>query len=653
MGSFVSLLPRPPAQTFAQAFEQGGQQALNARNLMAEEGLRQQQAQAAKLQNWAAQKQQESQQALLDAYKQAADIYSQQQTSAPSSQAAPSAPASGYMTDPSGLRRRIPVPEASDSSGVSAPPATAPYMAALPLSAPPATASVAAPLPTSGAAPTTDSAASGYMAPPSRPLTEAGTAPYPSAQGGPQASPSVRSFQDVLMDTLAKNPLAAMHIPAIQAAQIAHQESQLALAGKQVAMLGSLAGSVTDEPTKIGALNAAVASGLLTQDEAHRYAAVPYQDLKPQLASWQQQALGAAGQIETAQKNATHALAMGKFGQEVAEKAPKTADQWLSTTSPLLQSVHDQASLDSARAQMTAAKVPDNVLSLVPETYNSEAQQQLQGLGLSAKEQPELQENEQRVWAMRLAGATSPEDYARKFARVPAGLAPFFVQPEDWGKGSNDLNLKVGANPISVLQQESIAAWRNLTASQRQERIDQLGQALTDREKRSGQSGETFNSQAADRRQALTDYRKLQLQEQTLNKQRIQLGQAAEQQKKTGQAPTDKDGTPRDLNAEFEQATDRLSEVLADKYAAAGRAGMGTPTVSLDDALKAIGRAPGGSAPPPGPVSRPQAPPQVPRAASHAIKTFPRNRLADFAQQNGLAAAEAERRLKAQGYAVQ
>jgi hypothetical protein len=100
-------------------------------------------------------------------------------------------------------------------------------------------------------------------------------------------------------------------------------------------------------------------------------------------------------------------------------------------------------------------------------------------------------------------------------------------------------------------------------------------------------------------RQALTDYRKLQLQEQTLNKQRIQLGQALDQQHKTGQAPTDKDGTQRDLNAEFEQATDRLSEVLSDKYDAAARAGKGTPNVSLDDALKAIGRAPSGSAPPP------------------------------------------------------
>ena len=156
------------------------------------------------------------------------------------------------------------------------------------------------------------------------------------------------------------------------------------------------------------------------------------------------------------------------------------------------------------------------------------------------------------------------------------------------------------------------AAVLGMTPEQRQQNTDREAAAssLADYRKQSLElrkkaadavRGQTENSRAVDRRQALGDIEKLEMQESQLNRTRVQLGQALNNQalyvSPTGQVKsmavaTHEDGVTKDalvadMAARYQQATGDLKRIIGSKYNQYGRIGV-EPGIPLDKIHGAI-----------------------------------------------------------------
>lgn len=289
-----------------------------------------------------------------------------------------------------------------------------------------------------------------------------------------------------------------------------------------------------------------------------------------------------------------------------------------------------------------------------------------------------------REGAARIYLAADPQDQTGHAAAIAQITKKYPAIADEYA------NLKFDANKTAdIIQQMAQTSQQRTTTGQKQQQLEEkashdtemarvatdraetyrtladVRQQLADLREAGGPGGgQTKNSAAITQRQARNEYYKLVANESKLNRLRGALGAMT----KSDKPVTNKDGSPRDLKAEFEEATDELSQLLADKYDAATRAGMGEPSVPLEKALSAIGRGPGGTAPAPTtktppPAAPPQspkqtAPPASPTSANRpapgkSAKPFPRARLAAFAKANHVSEQDAESELKSQGYTVQ
>lgn len=420
--------------------------------------------------------------------------------------------------------------------------------------------------------------------------------------------------------------------------------------GDRASTLARLAGSVNDDASKNSAVDEAVRQGLIDQDRGDQLRAAPYKDVQPQLNQWQLQGMSAEQQVN-------HAAALNTAAMTRMKEAPVTAENWMKLSATALQGAYDQDSLNHARGALSAWGAPQSTLDAIPNTWNSDAQRQIALMGVPKQDEPLFEQREMENASMKLQAAAnvSKEAYAAALAKVPAGISSFFPQAEDWDqKKTPELVMKAGMLPNTLFTQENTAAWRNLTADQREARINQGWQRLNDQEAKAGAGGgQTPNSAAIDRRTAEREYQTLVLKEGKSNRERLRLGGLIAQ----GQEQNEKDG---DIKQAYANATDDLAQTLSDKYEAAGRAGRGTPAVRLDDALTAIGRGSKPASPPPtsrrAPPARPASPAATPASQPNptaAGKTFPRARLDAFAQANHLTPAQAEAALKAQNYTIQ
>lgn len=262
----------------------------------------------------------------------------------------------------------------------------------------------------------------------------------------------------------------------------------------------------------------------------------------------------------------------------------------------------------------------------------SQAQQMQQNADAEKQRQQTLAEGAQKLQQQKILQASqllSPTDNVGEYDKVYQTLDPniqkFFPNwaseydnDEPITDGDRKRIERLGQTPEQQVQSDltqelrnnTEAHWNAMDAASQQRAAAAAQNAGSNQTRadayalREANGGQTGNSQAVDRRQAENEFQKLQLQEARLNSQRIQLGNLM----KSGKEVTDKDGNPRDLQGEYSQVTDQLAGTLVDKYNAAGRAGRGTPTVSLQDALTAIGRGP--NAGNPGASGSRQAPPQ-------------------------------------------
>jgi len=109
---------------------------------------------------------------------------------------------------------------------------------------------------------------------------------------------------------------------------------------------------------------------------------------------------------------------------------------------------------------------------------------------------------------------------------------------------------------------------------------------------RKEQGAQTANSQAVDVRQGRTEYGQSLAQESILQRQRLNIAAAMQNQQKTGTVPQ------RDLQGEMDQVNNQLEELIYHKHDAAAR-GKVTPPIPLNQELDRIGRKPPAPPPPP------------------------------------------------------
>lgn len=296
------------------------------------------------------------------------------------------------------------------------------------------------------------------------------------------------------------------------------------------------------------------------------------------------------------------ALAKHRLAVETLRDAPKTADEWRKLADNLFTRTSSDDQWGATIAALKAKGMPTDLLDTYGNSYSEDKINAIQDANLSGAERDKANRQRLQDAAINLAQAKTFQDAQNRYNALSPSLQSQFTPPVEKGFDPDDWrssNLEVGQTPNEVVTSDAtearnqrLTAHEAVSERQAQERIDAM------RDRNSATRGQTANSQAVDQRQGLNDYRKLEIQERNLNRQRESLGNLM----KSGQEIIDpKTGVKRNLQQEFDEVTDELSQVLADKYNAASRAHMGTPTVSLEQSLSNIGRGGKSSAPASGP----------------------------------------------------
>jgi hypothetical protein len=152
-------------------------------------------------------------------------------------------------------------------------------------------------------------------------------------------------------------------------------------------LLGSLARSMSDQESYVAGVNRAVGLGLLTQQEAQQYLALPYEQMKPSLEQWIKQARQVEGQdqYDLNQNANTRANDVNKRQQQAHEatlpgvQAESTAKQ-AGTLSMLMGGVTNAEQYKSALGQVPLGKMfsPD---------FSAENLRRARAVGISAKDE--------------------------------------------------------------------------------------------------------------------------------------------------------------------------------------------------------------------------------------------------------------------------
>lgn len=326
--------------------------------------------------------------------------------------------------------------------------------------------------------------------------------------------------------------------------------------------------------------------------------------------------------LDDHQKKFTLARDQNKMaGELVGPIANASAD----TAPEDLESMYQTARQSAARAGLDMKAHPETLLN--PDgTPNPAAVNHVVGLyhGAMGAEQQAVRHQADLDFAQKLVEfkdkvASGAPDTEKKWLSYVAGLASAAGDQQHWDAAL--LSAKKAGAPDTVLSQfdkdyspDAVTRAANLgmspeqreAAGQRKDSADALAayrdESLALRaEVASRERGQTANSQAVDRRQAVTEIDKFNLEESKLNRMRLQLGQAigsgAVYISPTGVAKSMKDaakendettaGMIADMVARYRQATDELHQLIPNKYNVYGRLGV-TPTVPLADIHAAI-----------------------------------------------------------------
>lgn len=362
-------------------------------------------------------------------------------------------------------------------------------------------------------------------------------------------------------------------------------------------------------------LSNAVQNGYLSKDHAAQF----QQQLQNGATAADLQHFASSLRTDTQALAAGRDIALTNEATERARQESMATDERLrGQAAQYAQFVTDQDSLNQFKTDLKNKGASPALLNSVPETFDPQTWGRYsQQLAVPVTAQPDWVKKKVGDAADQLRVANTAGDYEQRRANLGA-LSDRFP----------DLS-KVDPNtPLTDDQKKAIddAAFtpeervRNRQSEALMSMYGQRGKFYTSEagyfDRRPGTpAGQTANSTAVDKRQALNQFYKKEIEERKLNNLRQQLGPLLTKEK-AGETINDKNGNARNIQEEFNQATDQLAETLADKYDAAHRAGMGEPKVSLGDALKAIGR---GSA-------APAQPPQQQPAQQPASQAAPQSR---------------------------
>lgn len=361
-------------------------------------------------------------------------------------------------------------------------------------------------------------------------------------------------------------------------------------------------------------LDNAVQNGYLSKD----HAAQIQQQFQNGATAADLQHFGSALRTDTQALAAGRDIALTNEATERARQEAMATDERLrGQAAQYSQFVTDQDSLDQFRKDLKDKGASSSLLNSVPQTFDPQTwNRYAQQLAVPVTAQPDWVKKKVGDAADQLRVATTVGDYEQRRANL-GGLADRFP---DFSK--LDPNTPLSSEQKSAIDDAAFTPEERVRNRQSEALMSMYGQrgqlygaqagmynmhgqlygAQSNLDNaRAANGGQTPNSTAVDKRQALNQFYKKEIEERKLNNLRQQLGPLLAREKK-GETINDKAGNARNIQEEFNQATDQLAETLSDKYDAAHRAGMGEPKVSLGDALKAIGR---GSAAPAQPTPQP------------------------------------------------
>jgi hypothetical protein len=279
--------------------------------------------------------------------------------------------------------------------------------------------------------------------------------------------------------------------------------------------------------------------------------------------------------------------------------------------------------IDKQAADQQKADAATSHVSLLNDANNLKRQEaEAKAPGVAADTERKIRGN----WADKLAAAAEQgeDEFMDIYHQMPEDVRKTLpITPQDydenktadqirrWGMSSKD----VATNEGKAAREERIATSAERTAKNTERHQRVMEGIAGSREGR--ERVQTGNSAAVSQRQARAEVNKHTITEAELNRERRSLGSAIQ----AGATLNDKNNQPRDLQAEYEEATDELKKVIADKYDALDRAGAGKPRVGLDEAIAALDagddklfkRNQGGppAATPPKPAKPPVVPPKA------------------------------------------